>query len=213
MNIFVFLVVMIPTFAWAGLFGPSNAEECILEEMKGVKSDQAARAVMYACEKKFPSKKENINPVEVPDHQGFSGLGVYRPTLNSLIGNISIVSSEIFNPGTNSFGVKSYDYHDYYDVTITNRNPFPITGIEIGLITKSANKSCSWSAQDYNEVYICWINGGTGIGPNNSGTARCDIPKVRGKKFSYCITGFAIHATPSETRTFMAKNKIPSRKE
>lgn len=40
--------------AGAGLFGPSNYEECITDSMKGVQSDVAARAIIQACRKRFP---------------------------------------------------------------------------------------------------------------------------------------------------------------
>ena len=42
------------TTAVAGIFGPSNYEECLLENLKGVNSDTAARLVAMACMDKFP---------------------------------------------------------------------------------------------------------------------------------------------------------------
>jgi hypothetical protein len=44
--------------ASAELFGPNNYEECILENMKGVTSDQAAHAIRNACREKFPLEKK-----------------------------------------------------------------------------------------------------------------------------------------------------------
>jgi hypothetical protein len=41
----------------AGLFGPSNYDECVLDRMQGVKSDLAARVIIAACSNKFSSKK------------------------------------------------------------------------------------------------------------------------------------------------------------
>jgi|GEM_PF-1334861 len=41
----------------AGWFGPSNYSECVIDGMKGVSSDVAARAVSNACAAKFPAKK------------------------------------------------------------------------------------------------------------------------------------------------------------
>ena len=43
--------------ATAGLFGPSNYEECVLENVKGVGSDIGARMVAAACAKQFPQPK------------------------------------------------------------------------------------------------------------------------------------------------------------
>lgn len=42
--------------AHAGWFGPSNYDECIMVNMKGVSSDIAAKAVRRACRNKFPGK-------------------------------------------------------------------------------------------------------------------------------------------------------------
>ena len=39
---------------WIG--GPEDYNECILESMKGVKSDQAARAIIRSCQEKFPNR-------------------------------------------------------------------------------------------------------------------------------------------------------------
>lgn len=46
------------SIAIAGLFGPRDYDECVLESMKGVTSDLAARAIMLSCRKKFPEKKQ-----------------------------------------------------------------------------------------------------------------------------------------------------------
>ncbi len=47
----------------AGWFGPSNYDECILENMNGVGSDMAARAVGAACARQFPPKKIAEKPL------------------------------------------------------------------------------------------------------------------------------------------------------
>lgn len=46
--------------AHAGLFGPSNFDDCVLEGVKNAKTDTAVNAVMMACANKFPP------PVELP---------------------------------------------------------------------------------------------------------------------------------------------------
>ena len=42
--------------ARADLFGPDNYDECILESMKGVTSDVAARLIHRSCRNKFPKE-------------------------------------------------------------------------------------------------------------------------------------------------------------
>lgn len=65
--------------AHAGIFGPSNYDDCILQSMKGVTSDSAAYAITRACKEKFPSKisKKNsreLKPSEVGVLNGRGGL-------------------------------------------------------------------------------------------------------------------------------------------
>lgn len=52
--------------ALAGWFGPSSFDECILENMKGVGGDMAAREVHRACRKKFPNEEAANNRKKVP---------------------------------------------------------------------------------------------------------------------------------------------------
>jgi hypothetical protein len=46
------------------LFGPSNYDECILDNMKGVSSDMAARAVAASCRSKFPDAPQETRQKE-----------------------------------------------------------------------------------------------------------------------------------------------------
>lgn len=66
-TIFFFTLTTFSLPSLAGLFGPDNYEECILEEMKGVTSDVAANAIKRACRKEFPSENakddENLLPL------------------------------------------------------------------------------------------------------------------------------------------------------
>jgi hypothetical protein len=50
------LLLSMPTMSFAGWFGPNSYDECILESMKGVTSDVAARMIASSCRKKFPDK-------------------------------------------------------------------------------------------------------------------------------------------------------------
>lgn len=57
------VVILYPGSSWAGLFGPSNYDECITDSMKGVSSDVAARAILTSCRNRFP--EENVAAPEV----------------------------------------------------------------------------------------------------------------------------------------------------
>lgn len=58
---FVFFVACSIGNSYAGWFGPSNYEECILEKMKDAKSSVAAAAIADACRKKFPLKVKAVS--------------------------------------------------------------------------------------------------------------------------------------------------------
>jgi len=66
----LFLILIFPIGnCYAGWFGPSNFEECILEKMKEAKSDYAAYAIATACRNEFPQNKrvaEKELPQELP---------------------------------------------------------------------------------------------------------------------------------------------------
>lgn len=78
---FVFILAMMPIGANAGLFGPSDYDECILESMKGVTSDVAARQIAASCRKKFPpeekkkKKSKKLGYSELSKLTGKAGLG------------------------------------------------------------------------------------------------------------------------------------------
>ena len=52
------VLVLFSTSAFAGLFGPSDYDECIIDAMQGVTSDNAANYISHSCEKKFPRNFE-----------------------------------------------------------------------------------------------------------------------------------------------------------
>jgi len=59
-----FWLFLIPFNAYAGMFGPSNFWECILDEMPGVKNDAVAIAIQGKCRKKFPTTANYITEIK-----------------------------------------------------------------------------------------------------------------------------------------------------
>ena len=51
------LVLLMPSMASAGFFGPDNYEECVLDKMKG-QSKTMIHTARKACERKFPYEQE-----------------------------------------------------------------------------------------------------------------------------------------------------------
>ena len=49
---------MSPVSAFAGILGPKNYYECILEKLPGVDMDRAAYQIDHACRDQFPGKEQ-----------------------------------------------------------------------------------------------------------------------------------------------------------
>jgi hypothetical protein len=56
----IFLVAYPVADCYAGWFGPSNYEECILDKMKDAKDGYAAAYIAAACRKKFPIEQQAL---------------------------------------------------------------------------------------------------------------------------------------------------------
>jgi hypothetical protein len=54
--IFIVAITLSPSYGFAGWFGPSTYEECVLENIKDVKGERAATLLAQVCRKKFPEK-------------------------------------------------------------------------------------------------------------------------------------------------------------
>ena len=97
----IFLTIMLVGLAGgfygrAGLFGPSDYDECIIEGMQSVQSDRAADFVAASCFKKFPVQ-ENRTAVEGPASEDWRKLS-----------NISIkIDSENDNSSNNESSLAS----------------------------------------------------------------------------------------------------------
>lgn len=55
----ILLLSFLPSVGNAQIFGPSNYEDCVIENMQGVTSDTAAEAVMFACRSKHKNNKRS----------------------------------------------------------------------------------------------------------------------------------------------------------
>lgn len=92
-NFAVVVLVFLATSAHAGIFGPSTYEECILENMKNIQSDQAARAIAAVCRQKFPKKE-----VAVVQHKSKPLSSSLSNEIVNKIGGKAGFSSSYFGP-------------------------------------------------------------------------------------------------------------------
>lgn len=60
------LMILLTGSAQAGWFGPSTYQECVLENMKGVTSDLAAKSIAWACHSQFPLPPISPSPKPLP---------------------------------------------------------------------------------------------------------------------------------------------------
>jgi hypothetical protein len=89
--------------AQAGFFGPSNYEECILQSMRGVTSDVAARSIRMACRIQFPVEVKKCVGVNLTheqlsklDGRAYSSFGsfiidIYNGNESVAVGSIDLV--------------------------------------------------------------------------------------------------------------------------
>lgn len=123
------LVILFSTTASAGWFGPSNYDECILESMKGVTSDVAARLVARSCREKFPDKpiaqkkSRNLSANEIGQVTGRAGhsYGTYFGG-NLYNGNTSVTVTQVSVVVTTKVGGKEVSRTYVTDVNIAPQN-------------------------------------------------------------------------------------------
>lgn len=103
-TLLLILISSTPLPVFAGWFGPSNYDECILESMKGVTSDKAAILIERSCRKKFPKEAEkkpesrNLSYKELSNLTGRAGLSfgnkfsgnIYNGNSNVTVSGITV---------------------------------------------------------------------------------------------------------------------------
>lgn len=60
------LVLLCPMLSYGGQSDPSNFDECIIDAMRGVSSDVAARAIIESCGNLFPESEHDAAPQVAP---------------------------------------------------------------------------------------------------------------------------------------------------
>ena len=187
---------------YAGIFGPSSYEECLLNNMKGVQSDAAAQAIVQACRIKFPLTPTKQEPVaEYPKNYTFNGLDIESNGMTIFNNKIPINKVQLDHIGENyGGGIKSDNFLYYDSIHVTNRNSFPVNNILIGVI-KSGNK-CLWDSKNYSEFYECEGS----VGSMKSSEYRCFVPNAEKTNRKYCIIGFTVKAYPSDIQKFIKLN-------
>lgn len=75
------ILLAIPSACHAGLLGPDTYDDCILQGMKGVGTETAARETREACRRKFPTQAPSVQlPAAAPKAQAVTQIP--KGTLN-----------------------------------------------------------------------------------------------------------------------------------
>lgn len=149
-------------------FGPSNFDDCIIQNMKGVTSDTAAASIRYSCKQKFP-EKTSPKSQEPATRMGNPRLDIWdKPYNQRVFNNISIGRTKLNNYGG-------------LEMVVTNKNEFTLSGIYIGISSDKKPGKCSLEKSDYIEIHEC--NGE--IYSNTTKTIICAAPRGQ-----WCMVGF-----------------------
>jgi hypothetical protein len=153
--------------AWSP-FGPSNFDDCVIQNMKGVTSDTAAASIRYSCRQKFPEKAPPKS-LEPAARMGNPRLNIWdKPYNQRVFNNISIGRTQL-----NKYGG--------LEIIVTNKNDFNLSGIYIGISSEKKPGKCSVEKTDYTEIHEC--NGE--IYSNTTQALICTSPRGH-----WCLVGF-----------------------
>jgi hypothetical protein len=113
-------VLLCPSISHGGADDPSNYDECIIDAMKGVSSDVAARAIIESCRNLFPApQSEAAPPVAEPEPTAVKPAPAAEPA------PVAIEVSDARALTTDELGrlnTKAKVFGDSYRVTVNNGN-------------------------------------------------------------------------------------------
>ena len=124
---FLILAILLPGVA--GGAAPSNYDECILESMKGVKSDLAAKSIIMSCRNKFPeelNRKPNENFSNLQGH-----LKELKPAMDSY--HDWMIEARKLNSDSTDDELTAYYEHKY-----GNKNAQTLSDKEMSQLTGRA---------------------------------------------------------------------------
>jgi len=123
-NLYIVILGLSSQLSYAGIFGASNFDDCVLDSMKGVTSDIAARSIYQSCRQKFPEKQvknnaKNLSTSELSMLTGRGGpaqVGNYF-SVDLLNGNNELTVSAVTLAVTTKISGKVVT--NYYDADVT----------------------------------------------------------------------------------------------
>ena len=121
------LVLLCPMLSYGGQSDPSNFDECIIDAMRGVSSDVAARAIIESCGNLFPESKPEAAPQAAPASDPAPAAAVtpapeaappVAPAPLDMAGERNLTGDELAQ-----LSARAKVFGDTYRVTVSNGNP------------------------------------------------------------------------------------------
>ena len=121
-------VLLCPSISHGGPDEPSNYDECIIDAMKGVSSDVAARAIIESCRNLFPAPQSDEvappAPEPAPAEPAPAAVPVAPAPAEPAPAAIETSDArELTADELDRLGAKAKVFGDSYRVTVTNGNP------------------------------------------------------------------------------------------
>jgi hypothetical protein len=177
---------------WWNPLAPRDYNDCIIKNLKQGMSENAVRALQYACIEKYPAPKEpslskpENNQTELrykkcridQDHyklHTFIGIGDKHEHKTHLILD----------------NLKNFKYdRQQNSVSFQNMNNFGLSGVLVGF-TKA--KQCHTDIKDFSFTAYCTGQRGTesGISSNSYGTLKCGSLPEDAKAMGFCKIGYS----------------------
>ena len=107
------LVLLCPTISHGEQSGPSNYDECVIDALRGVSSDVAARAIIDSCQNLYPESKRESEPQALPA----PATAAAPPPLDTAAAR-ALTADELAR-----LGAKAKVFGASYRVTVDNGNP------------------------------------------------------------------------------------------
>mgnify|MGYP001588043492 FL=1 len=121
------LVLLCPMLSYGGQSDPSNFDECIIDAMRGVSSDVAARAIIESCGNLFTESKPEAAPQAAPASDPAPAAAVtpapeaappVAPAPLDMAGERNLTGDELAQ-----LSARAKVFGDTYRVTVSNGNP------------------------------------------------------------------------------------------
>jgi len=153
-------VVLCPSISHGDTDKPANYDECIVDAMKGVSSDIAARAIIDSCRNLFPASPGEaaapaLPPAPVPEPAPPAGAAPAAKAA-SLAAPAQLDTTDARELTAEEFArlsSKSRVFGDTYRVTIENRNP-DLTLTEVTIAVWDSNDPATPRSEHSQSVRI-----------------------------------------------------------